>query len=121
MIAVVLLGLIASASSPYRPLPGDPLVQRQAIVGKDVRVAPPSKTPQSCATEREVAGLPFARGRSFCSLDAYLAHLESQGAIDLPWWRQVRPGLYEYVRRMPGAARETATRAQLLERFGFDR
>jgi hypothetical protein len=66
-----------------------------------------------------VANLPFSRGKSFCCLDEYLAHLEQQGAIDLPWWREIGPGLYERVTRMPEAARETATREELMRRFGF--
>lgn len=66
-----------------------------------------------------IANLPFARGKSFCSLDQYLAHLEAQSAIDLPWWRQISPGVYEHVKRLPGAASEIATRAELMKRFGF--
>ena len=80
---------------------------------------PDWKKERACVAEKSVAALPFARGKTFCSLDAYLAHLEVQGAIDLPWWRQVRPGVYEHVVRMPGATREVATRAQLIKRFGF--
>lgn len=67
-----------------------------------------------------VANLPFARGAVFCCLDDYLAHLQQQGAIDLPWWREIRPGVYEHVVRMPEAQREVATRAELLQRFGFN-
>jgi len=71
---------------------------------------------------RGVANLPYARGQSFPTLDAYLAHLERQGAIDLPWWRQVEPGVYErVVRGMPGRRPERATRAELMRRFGFTR
>lgn len=66
-----------------------------------------------------VANLPLSRGRSFRCLDDYLAHLEQGGAIDLPWWRQIRPGVYERQVRMTGAEREIATREQLMERFGF--
>ena len=69
-----------------------------------------------------VANLPYARGQTFHTLDAYLAHLERQGAIDLPWWRQVEPGVYErVVRTMPGRRHERATRAELMRRFGFTR
>lgn len=84
-------------------------------------MTPNSRQDQPCLAGEGVARLPFARGKSFCSLDAYLAHLEVQGAIDLPWWRQVRPGVYEHVKRMPGAAREIATRAELMKRFGFSK
>lgn len=66
-----------------------------------------------------VANLPFARGQVFRCLDDYLAHLERQGAIDLPWWREVSPGVYEHMMRMTGAQRETATREELMQRFGF--
>ncbi len=69
-----------------------------------------------------VANLPYARGQIFQTLDAYLAHLERQGAIDLPWWREVEPGVYErVVRAMPGRRPERATRAELMRRFGFTR
>jgi hypothetical protein len=77
-------------------------------------------TVQQPATEG-VANLPYARGRTFTSLDEYLAHLEKQGAIDLPYWREIRPGVYERVTSMPEARRETATRADLMQRFGFKR
>jgi hypothetical protein len=66
-----------------------------------------------------VENLPFARGAVFCCLDEYLEHLRQQGAIDLPWWREISPGVYEHVARSTGAERETATRAELMERFGF--
>lgn len=68
-----------------------------------------------------MASLPFARGTIFCSLDEYLNHLQKQGAIDLPWWREFQPGVYEHVVRKTGAERETATRAELMHRFGFVR
>jgi len=71
--------------------------------------------------EGGIANLPYARGRRFHSLDEYLAHLRQQGAIDLPWWRQVAPGVYERVTNMPGRAPERATRAELMRRFGFTR
>lgn len=121
MTPVVLLSLIAVAVSPYRPLSGDPLAARKAIVAKELRVTPDSTKGQPCVAGKGIAKLPFARGKSFCSLDAYLAHLEIQGAIDLPWWRQVRPGIYERVKSMPGATREIATRAELMKRFGFSK
>ena len=67
-----------------------------------------------------VADLPYSWGKRFSSLDEYLEHLRCHAApIDLPWWRQVRPGLYEQVVRMRGAERRTATREELMKRFGF--
>jgi hypothetical protein len=75
------------------------------------------ETPQSAG----IANLPYARGRTFHSLDDYLAYLERQGAIDLPWWRQIEPGIYERVTNRRGRAPERATRAELMRRFGFSR
>lgn len=120
MLQIMLISLFVAAPSPYRPLPGDPVAARGSIA-KEIGVNRDSTTGQPCAADEGIARLPFARGNRFCALDDYLAHLERQGAIDLPWWRQVRPGVYEHVKRMPGATRETATRAELMKRFGFSR
>ena len=69
-----------------------------------------------------VADLPWARGRVFYSLDEYFAHLQRQGEIDLPWWREVAPGIYEQVGiRVPGQPPERATREELMRRYGFRR
>ena len=84
-------------------------------------MTPESNKGEPCVAGDSVAKLPFARGKSFCSLDDYLVHLERQGTIDLPWWRQIRPEVYEHVKRLPGATRETATRAELMKRFGFSK
>lgn len=70
--------------------------------------------------QRTVADLPFAQGRSFASLDDYLEFRKSRGAYDVPWYRQIRPGVYELVsRRGPGAQPQTYTRAELAQKFGF--
>ena len=67
-----------------------------------------------------VSGLPFSQGRSFTSLDQYLAFLETRGAYDIPWYRKVRPGVYELVtRRPPGTPRQVFTREELARKFGF--
>ncbi|MCA8889402.1 MAG: hypothetical protein KDA46_11270 [Parvularculaceae bacterium] len=68
-----------------------------------------------------VADLPYSRGKVFHSLDEYLAHLEQNSFIDLPYWREVKPDVYEWVVRMPGAKSEFATREELMERYGFTR
>ena len=76
----------------------------------------------AAAAGEGVANLPFSHGRSFRTLDDYLQHLERYAApIDQPWWREIRPGVYEHMVRMPGAPRETATREELMKRFGFTR
>lgn len=71
--------------------------------------------------EKDQAGvLPFAQGRTFPTLDAYLAFLERRGATGVPFWREVAPGLYELVaRRGRGAAPVRLDRAALMRRFGF--
>ncbi|MGZ8361466.1 MAG: hypothetical protein ACXWUX_13170 [Allosphingosinicella sp.] len=71
-----------------------------------------------------VAELPYARGRTFASLDEYLAYLQqTNGTIDLPYWRATGRGVYQWTVRMPGepAGRETATREELMQRYGFSR
>ena len=69
----------------------------------------------------QVANLPFAMGKTFSSLDAYLNHLACfAGPIDLPWWREVSPGIYEHMTTAPQARTERATRAELMRRFGFE-
>lgn len=66
--------------------------------------------------------LPFAQGRHFETLDDYLAFRRERGATDVPWYREIRPGVYELAgRRGPGAAPRIYTREQLMERFGFTR
>lgn len=67
-------------------------------------------------------GLPHARGQSFATLDAYLAHLEELGKIGLPWYRLLEDGRYMRVLRAPpGTVPEILTRAELAARYGFSR
>ena len=71
-----------------------------------------------------VANLPYARGRTFRSLDDYLAYLEQTNpTVDLPYWRKAGPGQYRWTVRLPGApaGQETATREELMRRYGFSR
>jgi hypothetical protein len=78
------------------------------------------KTVQSESNGGGVSGLPFSQGQSFATLDAYLAFLKKRGAYDVPWYREVRPGVYELVsRRGPGAQPQTYTREELEKKFGF--
>ena len=119
MIAVSLLLNLAIADSPYRPLPADRVVAAKAPCAK-AKVMIRRPPGEAAANRKPVANLPFAMGRRFHSLDDYLAHLQCRAApIDLPWWREVRPGIYEHVKRMPGTKPERATRAELIRRFGF--
>lgn len=69
---------------------------------------------------KEISAIGTA-SRGFATLDADFAPLERNGAIDLPWRREISPGVHEHVRRMPDGKRETATRAELMKRFGLAR
>ena len=70
-----------------------------------------------------VRDLPSSFGRSFATLDEYLEHLRNYaGPIDLPWYREIRPGVYEYVTSMrPAPAPKTYTREELMREYGFTR
>jgi hypothetical protein len=77
---------------------------------------------QDSSPGNPVSGLPFSQGHSFASLDEYLAFLRKRGAYDVPWYREVRPGVYELVsRRGPGAQPQIFTREELEKKFGFAR
>jgi hypothetical protein len=116
MVVPALITAIAIAASPYRPLADDKPVTASTVCVKG-KNAMGSK---AAAASEGVANLPYARGRRFATLDQYLEYLRCTAApIDLPWWREVRPGVYEHVKRMRGATREVATRAELMKRFGF--
>lgn len=116
MIRAILLGstLLAGAAGSraeaatdpakaYRPLPGAP-AERRALPG-------------------ERRNLPFSHGRTFATLDQYLEHLRRYaGPVGQPWYRRIRPGLFELVTTMrPPPARRVYTRAQLMAQFGFTR
>jgi hypothetical protein len=118
MIRSLPLAAMLAACSPSEPMPGN-MVAAEAP-------APTMETPvdgnAGAASNEGVAGLPFSHGKSFRTLDEYLQHLERHaGPIDQPWWREIRPGVYEHVTSMPGAPREVATREELMKRFGFSR
>lgn len=79
-------------------------------------------SPGSLAEPPAVSGLPQSRGKSFPTLDAYLAHLEKGGAMDLPWYRLEPDGRYRLIAGPASAlAPEYFTRAQLMRKFGFSR
>lgn len=102
-----------------RPKPPAPDAAAQHTESEGAQSDRPQSEGADSACGEPVSNLPFSRGRAFATLDEYLAYLELQGAIDLPWWRQIGRGVYERVVRMPEAQRETATREELMSRFGF--
>lgn len=110
LLAIALLAAgSAACSEAARPGPAQPSAELKeaAMADQGPRGAP-------------VAGLPFSQGRSFASLDDYLAFLQTRGAYDVPWYREIRPGVYELVtRRPPGAPPKLFTRAELARKYGF--
>lgn len=101
----------------HYPLPGLALLAACAAAA-----AGPDQHAQPAPADGARTDLPFAQGRSFGSLDEYLAFLEERGATDVPWYRKTGPDTYELVaRRGPRAEPVVVTRKQLMERFGFTR
>ena len=64
----------------------------------------------------------------FATLDDYLAFLErTQAPVDGPWYREVKPGIYELQTGGnlhldgPNPSSQTFTREELKRKFGFSR
>lgn len=72
------------------------------------------------AGNQQVGGLPNAHGRTFASLDDYLAFLKQRGTMDIPYYELQPDGRYLFVRGR-GTMNDPHyfTRQQLLEKFGF--
>lgn len=71
-----------------------------------------------------VEHLPHANGRSFATLDAYLAYLREYAApMDRPWYHEVRKDVFrkETGNLRSGTEPQLFTREQLEHRFGFRR
>ncbi len=108
-VTALALGLAFALSSvPPAPLAQGPLPAAGKASGP------------ACAAP--VTGLPLAGDAGFCTLDSYLAYREHLGTLDRPWFRQVRPGVYQTVGGSPTRVPfvpKLVTRQQLLEEFGF--
>jgi hypothetical protein len=119
MILSVGLAALVLAGSPYRPLPDEKVPATRAFCAKENQVAV-GKAVSAATAPGGIPNLPYAMGRRFRTLDEYLVHLKCRAApIDLPWWREVRPGIYRFETTRPGAPQQLATRAELMKRFGF--
>lgn len=95
-----------------------------ALGGGTAETAVPAQegaiTESARVSEEDIRPLPFSQGRSFESLDIYLAFLAERGKAGVPWYREIKPGVYELVsRRGPGAEPRHFSRAELLQKFGF--
>ena len=73
------------------------------------------------ATSFKKDALPYADGRSFKTLDDYLAFRKTLGATGRSFYEEISPGTYRLVtgRRLPGAEDKVFSREQLLKKFGF--
>ena len=121
MIAIFVLAALLAACSPSERVTGNLAAAGEGRVQSE-ESSVDRNIPADAGSGEGVAGLPFSHGKTFRTLDAYLAHLERHAQpIDQPWWRQIRPGVYEHVKRMRGAPREIATREELMKRFGFSK
>lgn len=119
----LLIVMMLTACSPSAPLAGnDVAAAGQAPSSSAAEMPVDADRSASTSAGEPVANLPFSHGKVFRTLDEYLEHLEHHAKpIDQPWWREIRPGVYEHVKRMPEARREIATREELRKRFGFSR
>ena len=72
-------------------------------------------------TPEGVAGLPASDGKTFATLDDYLAHLEVKGHTDRPFWERMKDGRYRWNtgRGMQFREPKYATREELLKQYGF--
>jgi len=66
-------------------------------------------------------GLPHAQGRTFYTLDQYLAHLTTMGMQDRPFYEQVGPDRYRLNvgRGGHGKPPQHFTREELMHKYGF--
>lgn len=110
---LVALPLLFAGSAACSQAPN--LEARSAQVNSSQGVAVANNSEQ-----RPVANLPFAQGQAFASLDEYLEFRKGRGAYDVPWYREIEPGIYELVsRRGPGAQPKRFSRDELAREFGF--
>jgi hypothetical protein len=78
-------------------------------------------------TGDRVTNAQLSISQRFRNLDEYLAWLEkTQAPVDGPWYKEIRPGVYELqtgnFRPLGGEAQKRVlTRAELEKKFGFSR
>lgn len=124
-VAPILLSF-ALAASPFQPDNPEPGAARQPVAAQAVCSAGLKQSALKAEARarglRPVANLPESYGKAFRTLDAYLVHLQCYAApVDAAWWQEVAPGIYRQVTTATNARPKTATRAQLMRRYGFRR
>jgi hypothetical protein len=72
---------------------------------------------------KSISGLPYAEGRTFATLDDYLAHLKERSTIGVPHYVEVAPGVFVRQGQVAPRGEKPArmTREELRRQFGFDR
>jgi hypothetical protein len=94
---------------------------------REVQLANPGQELPATAAGGGVHSNDIPINQRFRNLDEYLAFLEqTQATVDGPWYRQVRPGIYElqtggnlHEDEPRVAAQPTFTREELERKFGF--
>jgi hypothetical protein len=74
-----------------------------------------------CFSRSEVMLRPIDKER-FKTLDQYLAHRKTKGALDYPFYEEVAPGLFRcvvYPRPTTGMPTQVFTREELARKYGF--
>ena len=79
-------------------------------------VTTPPKPAEACPQP-----LPLSKGQAFPDLDSYLAHRKKLGAMDLPYYWEVAPDVFQLMlgRGHGDDAPQLFTREQLLTQFCF--
>ncbi len=111
-LVATLAALCAVTPACASPVRSDDGSETKADTSRPPEETRPVTNPQPPLNER------------FGTFDEYLAFLRQRGALDMPWWREVEPGVYELVtsyRPVDGQAPQRATREELMRRFGFTR
>ncbi len=126
MIVAPILALASLLESPFTPDTPAPMVEQVSMAASpcDAKLRLRGEKAERMANgANPVKGLPESYGRSFRSLEGYLIHLQCHAApVDAAWWKEIRPGVYKHMTTATNAPpNETATRAELMKRFGFSR
>ena len=104
-------------------LPGALLVACGAPEAQVHRVNADQQVPATSA-ENRVKATQVPLNQRFATLDEYLAFLErTQAPVDGPWYREIRPGVYELqtgnLKLDVGDPKRVFTREELEQKFGF--
>ncbi len=89
---------------------------------RELEPADKGRNPHAERTGKPVTSAHVPINQRFRTLDDYLAYLEKTSALDNPWYRQIKPGLYRLETtnlRGPYSGKRLFTREELARKFGF--